>query len=103
MKRYTVRFTEEAEENLRELYRWLLMRDEDSLRIAQRALDTIILATQTLQTFPYACRKATDDSPYFRELLIPFGASGYVALFEIEPDEIVTILAVRHQCEADYH
>jgi len=27
----------------------------------------------------------------------------YVALFKIEHDDIVTILAVRHQRESDYH
>jgi len=42
-------------------------------------------------------------NPYLLELVISFGAAGYVALFEIEPDDIVTILAVRHQRESDYH
>ena len=38
-----------------------------------------------------------------RELIIPFGNSGYVALFEIETGGHVTILALRHQREDDYH
>ena len=38
-----------------------------------------------------------------RELVIPFGSAGYVALFEIEGPGHVTILAVRHQREEDYH
>jgi hypothetical protein len=44
------------------------------------------------------------------ELVIPFGASGYVALFEIEgaqddvtSENYVTILALRHQREDDYY
>lgn len=37
-----------------------------------------------------------------RELLIPFGASGYVALFEIVNAEVVHVLAIRHQLEDDY-
>lgn len=37
-----------------------------------------------------------------RELIIPFGASGYVTLYEIERESPVVILAVRHQIEADY-
>jgi hypothetical protein len=41
-------------------------------------------------------------NPFLRELVIPFGASGYVALFEIDNEETVTILAVRHQREDDY-
>ena len=36
-----------------------------------------------------------------RELIIPFGATGYVARFEILP-EIVLVLGVRHQREEDY-
>ncbi len=47
-------------------------------------------------------RKA-GKSPFLRELVIPFGHSGYVALFEIEDAATVTILAVRHQLEDDYH
>ena len=42
-------------------------------------------------------------NPFLRELLIPFGAAGIVLLFEIEDNETVTILAVRHQREDDYH
>ena len=47
--------------------------------------------------------KATSDTPFLRELIIPFGASGYVDLFEIDDEQTVTILAVRHQLEEDYH
>ena len=44
-----------------------------------------------------------DGNPFLRELAIPFGGSGYVALFEIEDRDTVTLLAVRHQREEDYH
>jgi hypothetical protein len=37
-----------------------------------------------------------DDDPFLRELLIPFGSSGYVERVEIEDSATVTILAVRH-------
>ena len=33
----------------------------------------------------------------------PFGRSGYVALFEIDDDETVTVLAIRHRLEEDNH
>ena len=52
---------------------------------------------------PFTCRKASADSPFLREMIIPFGAGGYVALFEIEADKFITILAVRHQREEDYY
>ncbi|REN15088.1 type II toxin-antitoxin system RelE/ParE family toxin, partial [Mycobacterium tuberculosis] len=51
---------------------------------------------------PFTCRKA-GDSPFIRELVIPFGASGYVALFEIEASDSIVVAAVRHQREDDYH
>ena len=58
-----------------------------------------------MQPVPFSCRKALggDGNPFLRELIIPFGAAGYAALFEIENRDIVTILAVRHQREEDYH
>ncbi|MDP9838109.1 plasmid stabilization system protein ParE [Neorhizobium huautlense] len=38
-----------------------------------------------------------------RELLIPFGHSGYVALYRFHPaEDIIYILAFRHQREAGY-
>jgi hypothetical protein len=43
------------------------------------------------------------ENPFLRELIIPFGSAGYVLLFEIGDAESVTILAVRHQREDDYH
>jgi plasmid stabilization system protein ParE len=52
---------------------------------------------------PFASRKADDANPFLRELIIPFGGAGYVALFEIENETTVTVLAVRHQREDDYH
>lgn len=38
-----------------------------------------------------------------RELIIPFGRSGYVALIEIESATDVVVVAVRHQLEDDHH
>lgn len=100
---YTVRFTEEAEADLLRLYDCLLEQDPHSTELAQRALSRIAQAIELLKQFPFTCRKVSVHNPYLRELVISFGAAGYVALFEIEPDDIVTILAVRHQRESDYH
>lgn len=38
-----------------------------------------------------------------RELIIGFGAAGYVALFEIDDARTVSIVAIRHEREDDYH
>jgi plasmid stabilization system protein ParE len=44
-----------------------------------------------------------DDLPKLRELIIPFGDSGYIALYRFEPKvDAVYILAFRHQKEAGY-
>ncbi|MDZ4255893.1 MAG: type II toxin-antitoxin system RelE/ParE family toxin [Sulfuritalea sp.] len=102
MKRFVVRFTEDAEPDLLRLFDFLLERDIDA---AERAQGAVAKAVELLEIFPFSCRKAgggTGD-PFLRELIIPFGNSGYVALFEIEAGGYVTILAVRHQREDDYH
>lgn len=102
MSRYQVRFTANAEGDLLGLYEFLL---EHDLATAERTLEAIKDALRLLEQFPFSCRKAGDGrrGPRLREMVIPFGASGYVALFEIEDAGTVTILAVRHQRENDYH
>jgi hypothetical protein len=55
-----------------------------------------------LQRNPFTCRMAAED-PLERELVIPLGATGYVALFHIESDGLVVISAIRHQREDDDH
>ncbi|HLF10577.1 MAG TPA: type II toxin-antitoxin system RelE/ParE family toxin [Gammaproteobacteria bacterium] len=102
MSRFRVRFTQEAEQDLLRLYDFLLQED---ILAAERAEIAIAKAVELLEVFPFSCRKAAggSGSPFVRELIIPFGDSGYVALFEIEARQTVTILAVRHQLEEDYH
>jgi plasmid stabilization system protein ParE len=102
MTRYRVRLTVEAEADLLRLYDFLL---EHDLSAAERALEAIKEAMRLLEQFPFSCRKAGGGlhGPRVREMLIPFGASGYVALFEIEDARTATILAIRHQRESDYH
>lgn len=100
---YRVRFTEEAENDLVRLYEFVLARDNADWQLAERALEAIRNAMRSLELTPFSFRKAIPGNPFLRELVIPFGASGYVALFEIDHEETVTILAVRHQREDDYH
>jgi hypothetical protein len=49
----------------------------------------------------FSFRKA-GRSPTGRELVLPFGATGYVAPCEIVNPSSVPVLAVRHQREEDY-
>lgn len=97
---FTVRYTRGAREDLQRLYRFLLERD---LEAARRAREAVGKSVDLLRDFPFTCRKAAPDNPFLREIVIPFGSGGYVALFEIEDNETVTILAIRHQREEDYY
>ncbi|GLQ98008.1 type II toxin-antitoxin system RelE/ParE family toxin [Dyella mobilis] len=97
---YQIRYTEAARLDLIRLYQFLLQKDATA---ARRALDAIRKAVGVLESFPYTCRKADAGHPFLRELLISFGSSGYVALFKIDEENVVTIIALRHQREDDYY
>ena len=102
---YQVRFTREALADLHRLYDFVLERELDrggNLELAERAIEAIEVGIALLRYSPFTCRKAGND-PFVRELVIPFGHSGYVALFEIQDSSTVSIAAVRHQREDDYH
>ncbi len=103
---FRVRLTREAEADLDRLFDFVLerelARDGGDLSLAEQALVAIRAGFTTLKASPFTCRKA-GQSPFLRELIIPFGRSGYVALFEIEGAADVVITAVRHQLEDDYH
>jgi plasmid stabilization system protein ParE len=105
MGEFEVRYTEVALADLLRLFDFLLERASctEDLNAAQRALDTIRNAIETdLSRSPFIYRKA-GSSPFLRELIIAFGSTGYVALYEIEGKSQVNILALRHQLEDDYH
>jgi plasmid stabilization system protein ParE len=102
---YGIRFTRRAVDDLERLYDFILERElarSGDLELAERALEAIENGIAALSFSPFTCRKAGAD-PFVRELVIPFGGSGYVALFEIESSNSIVIAAVRHQREDDYH
>jgi plasmid stabilization system protein ParE len=102
--RFDVRFSTAADEDLQRLFDFLLDRAETSedLDQAQSVIDAVrSAAMDQLATTPYSFRKAGKSSTR-RELIIPFGATGYVALYEIAGPTTVVVLAVRHQREEDY-
>jgi plasmid stabilization system protein ParE len=96
---FRVRYTKAARADLKRLYEHLLDRD---VKAARRARIKIAKGAELLKEFPFTCRKAAPDSPFLRELVISFGGTGYVMLFEIQDASTVTILAIRHQREDDY-
>jgi plasmid stabilization system protein ParE len=68
---------------------------------ARRAGETIMKAVLVLGLQPQIGRPVEDMPDEYREWLIDFGDSGYVARYRFDGDS-VTILAVRHQKEAGY-
>ncbi|HOX68952.1 MAG TPA: type II toxin-antitoxin system RelE/ParE family toxin [Burkholderiaceae bacterium] len=103
---FRVRLTRDAAADLDRLFDFViereLAREGGDLTMAEQAIAALRAGIATLKSSPFTCRKA-GQSPFLRELVIPFGRSGYVALFEIEDASNVVVVAVRHQREDDYH
>lgn len=97
---FRVRIAKPAQDDIERMLGFLAPVDYPS---ALRARAAIERGYEFLSDMPFACRKVEDANPFLRELLIPFGGAGYVALFEINDGATVTVLAVRHQREGDYH
>jgi plasmid stabilization system protein ParE len=96
-----------AEDDLVRLADFLLNRAQDLDALAQvdASIRTLRNVIEThLSAIPWSFRKAGRGSRTTRrELVVPAGASGYVALYEIESTSRVLVLAVRQQLEQDYH
>jgi plasmid stabilization system protein ParE len=103
---FTVQFSAAANEDLQRIFDFLIQRELDSptgdMAIPEKARHAIHAGIGLLQTSPFVCRKV-GDSPFTRELIIAFGSTGYVALFEIINDTTVIVGAILHQREDDYH
>ena len=97
---FQVRVSKAAQDDLERLLDFLAPVDYAA---ALRARAAIERGYEFLEEMPFACRKADNANAFLRELVIPFGGAGYVALFEITDGATITILAVRHQREDDYH
>jgi plasmid stabilization system protein ParE len=83
--------------DLDRLYRFLAENNPDA---AARTIRTIRDKIRILARHPRSGRADFEQADY-RELLIPFGHSGYVARYRLESRTVV-ILAVRHAREAGY-
>lgn len=77
---FRVRLTRDAESDLERLFDFLvqreLAREGGNLYLPERAMVELRAGIATLQSSPFTCRKA-GDSPLLRELIIPFGRSGW--------------------------
>lgn len=103
---FKVRLTQATEADVDRLFDFLVQRepacDGGNLDLPERAIAAWRAGIGTLQPSPFTGRKA-GNSPFLRELIIPFGRSGYVAPFDIEDESTVTVVAVRHRLEDDCH
>lgn len=105
--RHEVRFAPDAEEDLVRLTDHLLERAHslEDLLLVEASIQALRQAVESqLSVIPWSFRKAgSGDRTTRRELVVPAGSTGYVALYEIEPAGRVLVLAIRHQLEQDYH
>jgi plasmid stabilization system protein ParE len=98
--KYQVRCTDEALANFDRLYDYLIEWDVDA---AERSCGALQKAIKFLEDFPSSCRKARGQSSFRREMVVSSGFAGRVALFGTEDSRSVTVVAVRHHREEDYH
>lgn len=84
--------------DVQRLYRFLASSNADA---AKRAVKAIRQEVTVLGQQPGIGRPVEDMPEAFRDWIIDFGDSGYVARYRIDADA-VTILAVRHQKEVGF-
>ncbi len=85
--------------DVQRIYRFLTSKNIDA---AKRAVKAIRQGVKVLGQQPSIGRPIEDMPDEFREWVIDFGDSGYVARYRLDVDEVV-ILVVRHQREAGYY
>lgn len=91
-------WTPPALADVQRLYRFIAPKNPEA---ARRAAKSIRAAVKILEHQPQLGRPVEDLAPEFREWLIEFGDTGYIALYRFD-GAVVAILAVRHQKEAGY-
>ncbi len=84
--------------DVQRLHRFLA---EKNTNAAKRAVKAIRDSVKIVAHQPGIGRPAEDMEPEYREWLIDFGGSGYVALYRYDGQTAI-ILAVRHQREVGY-
>jgi len=91
-------WSESALRDVQRLYRFLA---DNNSEAAKRAVKTIRASVRIIAQHPEIGRPAEGMEPEYREWVIAFGDSGYIALYRYE-GETALIVAVRHQKEVGY-
>jgi plasmid stabilization system protein ParE len=105
---FKVEFTPEADADLDRLFDFILDGTEtvdEAMRACEavEAVEVLCAAANShLSTTPYSYRKV-GQRPTLRELIVPFGSTGYVLRFDIRTPELVLVIGARHQREEDFH
>jgi len=84
--------------DVQRLYRFLATKN---IEAAKQAAKAIRAGMRIIAEQPGIGRPVDEMEPEYREWLIDFGGSGYIALYRYDGRTAV-ILAVRHQNEAGY-
>jgi plasmid stabilization system protein ParE len=84
--------------DVQRLYRFLAPNNPEA---AKRAVQAIRQGVKVLEQQPGLGRPVEDMDVEFRDWIIDFGDSGYVARYRVDQQSI-TILAVRHQKEVGF-
>ena len=91
-------WSESALRDVQRLYRFLA---DNNSEAAKRAVKAIRASVRIIAQHPEIGRPAEGMEPEYREWVIAFGDSGYIALYRYA-GETALIVAVRHQKEAGY-
>ena len=84
--------------DVQRLYRFLVVNNPDAGR---RAVKAIRQGVKVLEQQPRVGRPVEDMDNEYRDWIIDFGDSGYVARYRVDP-QFVSVLAVRHQKEVGF-
>ena len=91
-------WSESALRDVQRLYRFLA---DNNSEAAKRVVKAIRASVRVIAQHPEIGRPAEGMEPEYREWVIAFGDSGYIALYRYE-GETALIVAVRHQKEVGY-
>jgi plasmid stabilization system protein ParE len=84
--------------DLARLHQFLQSKDAHTVK---RAVTEIRKAIKTLKVQPDRFRPVPDKINH-REIIIDFGASGYIARFYKKSEDEIIIIAIKHQLENDF-
>jgi plasmid stabilization system protein ParE len=84
--------------DVQRLYRFLVVKNPDA---ARRAVKAIRQGVKVLEQQPTVGRPVEEMDNEYRDWIIDFGDSGYLARYRVDP-QFVSVLAVRHQTEVGF-